>query len=483
VDAFPLYRDYAALQAAQSLLNWDQPLWMPSGGASARAAHLKLLKRKAHVLLTSDAMRREIEEAEARYGPDSPEGAAAEALRRDLEAQSKLPVELVVRKASVSAEAYSVWRIAKPANDYAMLEPYYRELFAIARETADAIGFADHPYDALIGLYEYGATFADAEAMFTAIEPVTRELLNGVGSIDDSPLQQGFPPEVLRTFAQEVTRQIGFDYHRGRLDLCNNAFCTHFATGDVRMTTRPSEHFKGVVSSSLHEMGHGLYEQSIDPVLDGTPLQGGVSLAVHESQSRLWENVIGRSHGFWRGFTPLLHDMVPTLAEVNAEAMYRMVNRVQPEPIRVGADELSYNLHIQLRFELEVELIAGAIATKDLPLAWNAKAERLLGLKPKSDTEGCLQDVHWSKGSVGYFPTYSMGNVIGLQIWNALVSELGDPSEAFAQRDFGTVLGWLREKVYRHGRRFAPKDLLRQVTGEDFDPQPWIAYARTKYGR
>jgi carboxypeptidase Taq len=480
-----MYRDVAALSAAQSLLGWDQMVLMPPKGADARAAHSQVIKRMIHERMTSDELLRALEEAEREAEPGSLAAESAAALRRDVEVLTKIPLELVGRRARVAAEAYEVWKEAKPANDFARMAPYYGEHFAIARETADAIGYEDHVYDPLLAMYEPGAKYADAAAMFAAIkDPIVslvRDIRENGRAVDDTPLRQNFDPETLRAFAQHAAGIVGFDFGRGRLDVCRNAFCTHLSTTDVRMTTRPSEHLKGIVSSSLHEMGHGLYEQGIDKSFEGTPLAGGVSLAVHESQSRLWENIVGRSLPFWRRFLPDLQAREPRLANLDAEAMYAMMNKVQPEFIRVGADELTYNLHILVRFELEVELVTGKLDIKDLPEAWNERYEAYLGIRPPSDTLGCLQDVHWSKGSVGYFPTYAMGNLIGGQMWAKLIQDVPTYEEDVARGDFTAILGWLQERVYRKGRRLTPRALVEEVTGSSMRADEWLRYAETKY--
>lgn len=480
-----LYRDVAALSAAQSLLGWDQMVLMPPKGAEARAAHSQILRRMVHERLTSDELLRTLEAAEQEAEPGSLAAESAAALRRDVEVLTKIPLELVARRARVAADAYEVWKEAKPANDFARMAPYYGEHFAIARETAEAIGYTDHVYDPLISMYEPGAKFSDAALMFSAIkQPIVdlvREIRENGRSIDDSPLRQGFEPETLRGFAQHAAGVIGFDFNRGRLDVCRNAFCTHLSIADVRMTTRPSDHLKGIVSSSLHEMGHGLYEQGVNSAFEGTPLAGGVSLAVHESQSRLWENIVGRSLPFWRRFLPDLQAREPRLAQVTPDEMFAMLNKVQPEFIRVGADELTYNLHILVRFELEVELVTGALDIKDLPEAWSAKYEAYLGIRPATDTEGCLQDVHWSKGSVGYFPTYAMGNLIGAQMWSRLTTEIPDYEAQIEAGDFTAILGWLQREVYRKGRRLTPQGLVQEITGSPMKADAWLAYAETKY--
>lgn len=480
-----LYRDVAALRAAQSLLMWDQQVLMPAGGASARAAHAQLIRRMIHERLTGDEMTRAIEEGVRDTDPDSDLGRSLAALRRDLESETKLPLSLVQHKARVSSEAYEVWKVAKAENDFAKLAPYLGELFGIARETAEHLGYEDQPYDALINLYEYGATQATAQRMFEAIkQPIVdlvRDIRENGRTIDDSALRGNWDKEKLRGFAEHATSVVGFDYERGNLSVAPNAFCTTVAQGDVRMTTRASGHIKGIVSSSLHEMGHGLYEQGSPAEWQGTPLASGVSLAVHESQSRLWENVVGRSRGFWTRFLPDLQAVFPSLGSLDVEAMYGAVNIVSPEFIRVGADELTYNLHILIRFELEVELVTKALDINDLPEAWNAKYDAYLGIRPPTDTLGCLQDVHWSRGSIGYFPTYAMGNLIGLQIWARLQEDIPDTEAQMARGDFSGIHAWLREKIYSQGRRYTPSELITRVTGSTMKPDAWLAYATNKY--
>ncbi|MFZ4508002.1 MAG: carboxypeptidase M32 [Fimbriimonas sp.] len=479
------YEEQHALDAAIGLMSWDRQVLMPSGGASARTAQVQALTRMLHARRTSDEMARALEDATSETEPGSVPAAMLRNLQKSVDHARKLPAALVARKAKASSDAYDTWRLAKPNADYSLMEPHYRELFSIARETSECLGYVAHPYDALINLYEEGATTADADRMFSAIKQPTIDLVrhfqnNGI-AVDDSFLIRDWPQEDLRSFAQSIATTVGFDFDRGRLDLCGNAFCSGSTSRDVRMTTRPSEHFKGVISSSLHEMGHGLYEQGSPAEWDRTPLSGGASLAVHESQSRLWENIVGRSLGFWTHFHPKLAERFPYLGTIPHRDLYRAVNKVNPTYIRVGADELTYNLHILIRYELEVALVTGALDTKDLPDAWNSKYEAYLGIVPPHDGLGCLQDVHWSRGSVGYFPTYSMGNLIGGQIWETLVQGIGDPSESFARGDFSGVLGWLQDHVYRHASRYEPAELVTKVTGRTMEPGPWLKYATEKY--
>ncbi len=478
-----LYAEYEALDKASSLLHWDQQVLMPTGGSAARTAHVGRLTRMAHEVLTGDTMRRALEDAEQEGLPEAAD--TVRVLRRDVDSWSKLPTELVERKARIAAIAYDTWRRAKPENDFPAMAQYFEQLFDIAGETAELLGYTDHIYDPLLDIYEEGSKCADAAAMFGDIKQPIQELVRTIRdngeSVDDSFLIGAWDIGRLRGFAEAMTSKIGFDYGRGQLHMAPNAFCTTISSGDVRMTARASEYMKGIVSSSLHEMGHGLYEQGCPVSWDRTPLSGGISLAVHESQSRTWENVVGRSLPFWECFYPDLQATFPELASVPLETYYRAINKVHPEFVRVGADELTYNLHILIRFELEVEILSGKTQVKDLPEAWNAKYEENLGIRPATDTEGCLQDVHWTRGSIGYFPTYAMGNLIGAQIWKTLQEEVGDTAAMMREGSFAPMLDWLTEKIYRKGRSVPPRELVTQVTGRPMEATDWLAYATAKY--
>ena len=477
------YRELDALNSAIGLMNWDQQLLMPAGGLSARSEHLLRLSRLRHAILTSDEFRTDLDEAKA-SGADQDQ-AAIRILLAEVEEATKLPLDLIERKSKVTTDAYQTWRKAKQDNNYSLLAPYYKEVFEIAKETAECLTYKNHPYDALINLYEEDSTFAEAESTLGQIKGPSIELLKAIKgskvSIDDSFLVRDWNNDRLKMTMERIVRQIGFSLNNGRLDIANNAFCAGSGPGDVRMTTRPSEHMKGIVSSTLHEMGHGLYEQNQRADWAGTPLCGGVSLAVHESQSRTWENVIGRSYPFWKYFWTWFQEQHPFLAEYNVDQFYAAYNKVEPSFIRVGADEISYNLHILVRFEIEVEIITGKLDVKNLPEAWNAKYEEYLGIVPPTDSLGCMQDVHWSKGSIGYFPTYSYGNLIGVQIHNRMLSELPNCDELIQSGNFRPILDWLTEKVYGYGKLMPPKYLVEHIVGEPMKAQPWIDYATTKF--
>jgi carboxypeptidase Taq len=482
-----LYREHQAVSTAMSLLNWDQQVLMPSGASQARAAHLGRLKRIAHEILVSDTMHRLLEEAGREAEPGSEEAATVRVLAREVATAGRLPVALVERKSRVSAEPYEAWKQAKADSHFPTLRPHLEELFEIARETSDHLGGGEHVYDPLIDLYEEGSSYGEARSMFDSMREPLVELIGEIRTegrqVDDRRMVGNWDPARLRKVAEQIAAHIGFDFGRGRLDVARNAFCSTASCGDVRMTTRPSEHLKGILSSSLHEMGHGLYEQGSPPAWDRTPLAGGASLAVHESQSRLWENILGRSRGFWTFFLPTLQAEFPELDSLSVDDFWRAYGHVSPTYIRVGADELTYNLHILVRFELEVEILTGQTAVRDLPEAWNAKYEEYLGIRPRNDAEGCLQDVHWSKGSVGYFPTYSMGNLIGGMLFERMSEDLGDLDERMAVGDFASILGWLQDRIYSQASLHPPKELVARVTGSPMAVEPWLRYARSKFGR
>ena len=477
------YKKIKALDSAIRLFNWDQQVLMPSGGIEARSQHLLLLSSMQHKMLTSDELSNDIEKSFAEASDF--EEAQLRVLKKDVSKAKKLPSSMVQRKAAASSAAYQQWRISRPNNDFSTMISHYTELFDVARESAELFGYDDHPYDALINLYEEGATHAEATKVLGDLKAPTKALIQRIreeGSpVDGSFLIRDWDQSRLKVAMERVVSQIGFNFDHGRLDISSNAFCTNLSISDVRMTTRPSDHFRGIVSSSLHEMGHGLYEQNQRPDWEFTPLCGGASLAVHESQSRTWENVIGRSSSFWEFFWIWFREQFPFLKEFSTEQFLKAYNKVEPGFIRVGSDELHYNLHIALRFELESEIITNKLAIKDLPDAWNSKFHDSFGLNPESDTVGCLQDVHWSRGSVGYFPTYSYGNVIGVQIWNKLVTEVGDVEELISTGNFRPILDWLTERVYGYGRMISPKDLVENITDQPISAQPWLDYATKKF--
>jgi carboxypeptidase Taq len=476
------YSKINALQKAIGLMTWDRQVLMPPGGAAARTEHTTSLSSALHRQWLSDELRAQVDRAASDASPGSEEEAMVRAVRREIDIQSKIPMRLIEEKSRVSSNAYETWREARAKSDFTKLAPYLERLFEIAGETAESLGYTEHIYDPLIYLFEQGATQAQAQLMFDAIKSPIRELAEQAAEddVDDAFLYGDWDTKRLVAFAGQMVSEVGFDMERGRLDLTTNAFCTNFSCNDVRLTARPSMHIGGILFSTLHEMGHGLYEQGSPNGWDRTPLAGGVSLGVHESQSRTWENIVGRSRGFWHHFLPKLKEAIPKLGAHSTDEFYRAINKVKPGPIRIGADELTYNLHILIRFELECEILTGKVPIKNLPEAWNEKYRQYLGIVPKNDGEGCLQDVHWSRGSVGYFPTYSMGNMISWQIWHRLQKDL-DAEELMTGGNFKPILAWLTENVYRMGKRFSPQELLKQVTGKPFGAQDYLQGMEGKY--
>lgn len=478
----PTYQEIKAIDAAISLLNWDRQLLMPPGGAESRTRTLTALTKIRHEKFNSAQLRQEAEELAA-TAEDITEARMAAVLIEDIDREAKIPVELAQRHARVSSVAYDTWRQARAESNFALIAPHYRELILIAQELADAVAISDHPYDSLLDGYEPGATVDDIDRMFAAIKQpliaLRAEQLDHASS-HSGPASVPHDPERLRRVAEAIATHIGFQFNRGRLDIGANAFCSSTVATDVRMVARPNAHVRGVLSSALHEMGHGLYEQNIDPGLAHTPLHGGVSLAIHESQSRLWENLVGRHPAFWREFYPELCREIPDFSGMTPDQFTQEYAGVSRSPIRVGSDELSYNLHILVRYELEIAMLTGKLEMDDLPAAWNERYQKYLGITPANDGEGVLQDVHWCRGSFGYFPTYAMGNIIGGQLWDKMTEDI-DLNSLIGAKNFAPILAWLTEHVYRHGRTLSSRDLITGICGDYLDPQPWLAYVTDRF--
>jgi len=472
-----------AMGVALALMDWDQQTNMPSGGAEARAEQVGILSTKLHESLVSDQTRAALGQAEAEAESED-DRALARVVRRELDLATKLPSELVGRKALLATQGHELWIKARKANDYAMFRSILGELVEICKEEAGHLGYTDHPYDALTDQYEEGATAAGWQAMFDGIRQPLVELIEETQQA--SPIEDGFlvgqwPAEKQASFTWAVIQKLGFRGESGRQDAAPHPFCTNFSVNDVRLTNRYNEVVTSSLYSGLHEAGHGLYEQNSPAAWDRTPLAGGVSLGIHESQSRTWENIIGRSRAFWQWCYAPLREAFPALPDVGPEAVYKANCTVKPSLIRVEADEVTYNMHIMVRFELECDMVAGKLDVQDLPEAWNEKYRQYLGIVPESDAVGCMQDVHWSSGSIGYFPTYSMGNVLSYQIWACLQRDLGDTDAMLAQGNFAPILEWLVEKVYRHGSKYKPTELIHRVTGKPLGPEDYLAGITSKY--
>ena len=474
-----------ALHAAVGIMDWDQQTYMPKGGSEARGEHVSILSRMAHDMLVDGETHDLLERAASDLNGSAEDAALVRNVRRDYDHATKIPSSLVAEKSRLSSLAHEQWVEARAKNDFKSFAPTLERMFELVRQEAECLGYKDHIYDALIDLYEEGATAADCRRMFEALKGPIVSLVKDISEkgkpVDDKPLYGTWDVAKQREFTEMLIRTIGFDMDRGRQDIAPHPFCTGWSVGDIRLTTRYKDYIGSAIFGSLHEAGHGMYEQGSPMEWDRTPLVGGVSLGLHESQSRTWENIVGRSKAFWSRFLPDLQKTFPTLASIGLDDWYRMINKVAATPIRVEADEVTYNLHVLVRFELECDVLTGALAIKDLPEAWNAKYQAYLGFTPKSDSEGCLQDVHWSGGMIGYFPTYSMGNLLSYQIWSVLSRDLGDPNALIAKGDFAPILGWLREKIYSQGKKYTPKELVQRVTGKPMGTEDYVTGLTAKY--
>lgn len=473
------------------LLAWDEQVNLPAGAAGQRAAQLALLAETQHAAASDPRMGELLRELERKPGEfTAPERAIVTNVRRDYDRATKLPAGFVREKAAQGSRGYHAWARAKSENDFASYAPVLEKNLELARREAGYLGRGAAPYDHMLDKHDPGLTTAAVERLFDELK---RDLVPLVHRILGSPTAararanaarwQGFPREKQGVFLREVTSRMGFDYTRGRIDMSLHPFCS--GTGsDVRMTTRYKEDQPlDALFSSIHETGHGLYEQGLPEEHLGTALGIHAGMAMHESQSRLWENQVARSRGFWRFFEPKWRELFPAQTSgVTAEELHLAVNLVEPTLIRVDADEVTYNLHIVLRFELEKKLFAGELAVRDLPGAWRAASRELLGLEPGSDREGVLQDVHWSDGSFGYFPSYCLGNMMAAQLWYRALALRPGLEDDFARGDFTWLLGWLRENVHQQGRRVSALELMQRVTGEELSPRHLIRYLNERYG-
>ncbi len=477
------------LECAGSVLGWDQQTQMPPGGGAQRANVLSTLSRLAHHRFASRATERLLDAAESEVASlpdDHDDRCLVRHTRREYERSRKLPDAFVAAWTQDATLSNEVWRVARKANDFAAFAPHLAKMVEYARRAADYYGWEAHPYDALLEGYEPGMTSADVERVFAGLRTEQVALARAIAE-QPSPrvdfLSREYPLEAQRRVGLAVAEAFGYDLSRGRLDIAPHPFETSFGRDDVRITTRYSlDEPTESLYATWHETGHALYEQNIAPELARTPLSGGCSLVFHESQSRMWENIVGRSRGFCEYAFPLLQDAFPdALADVTPDDWYRGVNRVRPSLIRVEADEVTYNLHVMLRFDLERALVEGRLSVADLPNAWRAKMEEYLGVTPPDDRDGVMQDSHWSGGSIGYFPTYALGNVMAAQIYETVTRQRPALEEEIGRGEFSGLRDWLTEAIYRHGRKFTPRELALKVNGAPLDSAPYLRYLKRKY--
>jgi carboxypeptidase Taq len=467
------------LNHAGHVLAWDQQVCMPAEGGAARSEALATISRMHHDRLVAPELGALLDDAAAA------EPLIARAIRRDHDVARRVPGELTAAMSRAGSDGYAAWLQAREDNDFATFEPALRRNVELVRRYADCFPEAAHPYDPLLDRYEPGTTSAQVTALFVRLREGLVPLLSQIATAPDlaRPSFSGeFPVASQREIGLEIVQSMGFHAGAWRLDDAVHPFAASPARTDVRVTSRFDDHSLTGLFALMHEVGHGLYEHGIDPALERTTLGGGVSLGVHESQSRLWENLVGRSPEFWSHWLPRMRDRFPlTLRDVDLDAFIRAINIVRPTLIRVEADEVTYSLHVILRYELELALVEGSLDVADLPAAWAAKMKQFLGVDVPDDLSGVLQDIHWSEGIIGYFPTYAIGNVLAAQLWRAAHDAIPELDAEIARGELGALRVWLREKVHRHGRLLSPPELVEQAVGGPLDPAPMLAHLREKY--
>ncbi len=489
-DLKDILAEVSDLSHAALLLEWDQETYMPPGGVQSRSEQLSTLLRLSHVRFTSGEVGGLLDSLEGKVDGDfdSDDASLVRVTRRDYEEARKLSPDLIAEVARAGSTARPVWEKARHDENYTLFAPYLEKNVELNRRIADALGYKERPYDALLNRTEPGMKTSELEAIFAelkeAIVPLVADIGRHADAVDDRVLRREFDTDLQVSYALEVVKRLGYDLERGRQDISTHPFSSGFGPDDVRITTRVSrEFFNECLFGSIHESGHAMYEQGMGRDIARTPLYGGASPGVHESQSRLWENLIGRSRPFWRHFYPSLQAVFhESLHNVDEETFYRAVNRSYPSLIRVEADEVTYNMHVLLRFELENEMLEGKLKVMDLPEAWNARVKSYLGVDVPNDRQGALQDIHWSFVSFGIFPGYTIGNLIGAQLMEKVRADIPDLDSQIERGEFGALLGWLRKNVHRHGRKFTPNELMERATGKPLTAMPWIAYVRKKFG-
>ncbi|MFZ1025822.1 MAG: carboxypeptidase M32 [Limnoraphis robusta] len=479
------------IESVVSLLNWDQATYMPAGGAAARGRQIATLKQIAHEKLTNPALGQLLEDLrpyEANLSYDSLAASLIRIARRDYQRAIRVPSEFMARLSRHQAAAYEAWSEARPANDFAKVQPYLEKTLDLSQELASFFTNWQHIADPLIEANDDVMNVAIIQPIFHQLRQQLLPLVEAIAAapaIDNSCLHQFFAEQEQLSFIKGVIFRLGYDFNRGRQDQTLHPFTSKFSIGDVRITTRIYEHhLEQALFSTIHETGHALYEQGIAPELEGTPLATGTAFSVHESQSRLWENLVGRSRGFWEWFYPQLQGtFIRQLGQTSIQQFYRAINKVQPSLIRTDADEVTYNLHVMIRFDLELAMLEGSLAVQDLPQAWNERYQKDLGIIPPNDTNGVLQDVHWYVGLIGgMFHGYTLGNLISAQFYEAAIVYDPEIPVEIERGNFQRLQDWLKLNIYQHGRKYTAQELLERVTGNGLSIDPFMNYIRNKYG-
>ncbi len=472
---------------AASVLSWDQQVNMPPGGGEARGQHLATLGKIAHQKATSDEVGKLLADLKQEFaGSDSDDAALVRVAVRDFDKATRLPSEFVAEQAVVTTASFEAWAEAKKKSDFSIFLPHLEKVMDLMQKYVSYFPPADHPYDVLLDDYEPGMKTAEVKDIFDKVRPQQVKLIKAIREskqVKADFLNKKYPEKKVWDFSEVIISKFGYDFSRGRQDKAAHPFETSFSVNDVRITNRyEAENPLATLFSGMHEGGHAMYEQGINPAYERTPLANGVSSAVHESQSRMWENLVGRSLPFWEYFFPELKKIFPSQLEgVSVKTFYKAVNKVEPSLIRVNADEATYNLHIMLRLELEIGMLDGSIALKDLPEIWNSKMQEYVGITPPDVAHGVLQDIHWSWALFGYFPTYALGNLVSAQLWERINKDIRGLDDQIRKGKFDSLLNWLREKVHVHGHKYDPQDLIQKVTGSKIDSAPYVRYLTKKY--
>ncbi len=483
--------EVADLHHAAALIGWDERVCMPAGGVAAHGEMLATLQRVAHEKFISREVGELLADAKSNLDGadrDSDDARLVAIAMRDYDKAVRVPGAFVAEHARVTSAAQTAWIEARAKSDFGVFEPYLEKIVDLKKQYVTFFPRGAHPYDVLLDDFEPGTTTADVQAILGVIRPRQVDLIRRIAEcpeVDDGVLHLEYADKVLWDFGVEVITAFGFDWERGRQDRAVHPFAVGIGPDDVRITTRFVEGQPfSLLFGTFHEAGHALYEQGIRQSLSRSALGGASSLGVHESQSRLWENLVGRSLPFWQHYFPLLQRRFPAqLGGATLEQFYRAINKVQPSLIRVEADEATYNLHVMLRIELEIALLNGDISVKDLPAFWDKGMKEYLGLVPADAASGVLQDIHWSAGLFGYFATYTLGNLLSAQLWERFLEAHPDRDELVRTANFKALLGWLREGIHEHGRKFQPQELVERVVGSRIDPAPYLRYLDTKYAQ
>ena len=484
-------REIGLLSSIESLLGWDERCLLPAAGAEYRAEQMTLVTGLIHARQTDQRLGGWLDELAASplaADPASASGATIRQLRRQYEKKTKLPQALVEELTRTSVLGQQVWQTARADSDFAALTPLLQKTIDLKREQADAIGYAECRYDALLDDYEQGERTSNLTRVLGELRDELTPLVAAIRSSGRQPeraiLHRHYPLEAQEAFGRQVAAAIGFDFTRGRLDVTAHPFCTAPGPHDCRITTRYEEgYFSGALFGTLHEAGHGIYDQGLPAEHFGLPAGEAVSMGIHESQSRLWENLVGRSRAFWRHFYAAAQQAFPeALGHVALDDFYFAINDVRPSLIRIESDEATYNLHILIRFELEQALVEGDLPVAELPGAWNEKYREYLGIEPANDAEGVLQDIHWSAGLFGYFPTYSLGNLYAAQFFAQADDDLGGLAEQFARGKFEPLRLWLVDRIHQFGQRYSASELVERVTGEPLSHRALMDHLRGKLG-